>query len=76
MVLLTLAGTGSGPWVMADLENGLWAGADRVTPSNSALNYPFVTAMLKGGAHGFSLKAGDATQGHLQTMWHGPVLRP
>ena len=28
--------------------------------------------MLKGGSHGFALKAGDATQGHLQTMWDGP----
>ena len=55
-----------------DLENGLWAGEQRVTPSNTALNYPFVTAMVKGGAHGFALKAGDATQGHLQTMWSGP----
>ena len=55
-----------------DLENGLWAGEQRVTPSNTALNYPFVTAMVKGGAHGFALKAGDATQGHLQTMWNGP----
>jgi len=23
-------GAGSGPWVMADIENGLWAGKDKV----------------------------------------------
>ena len=37
---------------MADLENGLWAGEQRVTPSNTALTYPFVTAMVKGGKTG------------------------
>ena len=65
-------GYGNGPWVMADLENGLWAG--NVTPnlSNMPLNYPFVTAMVKGGANGFALKAADATQGKLQTMYDGP----
>ena len=65
-------GSGEGPWVMADLENGLWAGEQRVTPSNTALTYPFVTAMVKGGKNGFALKAGDATQGHLQLMYDGP----
>jgi hypothetical protein len=33
---------------------------------------PFVTAMVKGGANGFALKGGDATQGKLTTMWDGP----
>jgi hypothetical protein len=28
--------------------------------------------MLKGGANGFALKAADATQGKLMTMWDGP----
>lgn len=36
------------------------------------LRYPFVFAMLKGGANGFALKAGDATQGKLMTMYDGP----
>ncbi len=65
-------GAGSGPWVMADLENGLWAGADRVNNNNLPLNYDFVTAMVKGGTDGFALKAGDATQGKLQLMYDGP----
>lgn len=39
-------GSGSGPWVMADLENGLWAGANRTTPSNTPLVHPFVFAMV------------------------------
>ena len=60
------------PSVQADLENGLWAGADRVNNGNMPLTYPFVFAMVKGKANGFALKAGDATQGKLQTMWDGP----
>jgi hypothetical protein len=31
------SGGGDGPWVMADLENGLWAGKDRVNPDNAPL---------------------------------------
>jgi hypothetical protein len=65
-------GSGSGPWVMADLENGLWAGANKVNNANTPLTSPFVTAMVKGGSNGFALKGGDATQGKLTTMWDGP----
>lgn len=65
-------GSGSGPWVMADLENGLWAGNERVNPNNMPLNFPFVTAMVKGGTNGFALKAGDATNGQLTKMFDGP----
>jgi hypothetical protein len=51
-------GTGSpgghtnGPWVMGDLENGLYAGwqnnQDQNISTNTALKYDFVTAMLVG----------------------------
>jgi len=57
---------------MADLENGLFAGNVRVNPGNAPLTYEFVTAMVKGGANGFALKAADATQGKLQLMYDGP----
>ena len=65
-------GDGEGPWVMADLENGLWAGNVRANPDNAPLRYPFVMAMVKGGTDGFALKAGDATQGKLMLMYDGP----
>jgi hypothetical protein len=65
-------GLGSGPWVMADLENGLWAGSDRVNPDNVPLTYEYVVAMVKGGSNGFALKAADATQGKLMLMYDGP----
>ena len=57
---------------MADLENGLWAGNERVNNNNQPMNFPFVMAMVKGGSNGFALKGGDATQGTLTTLYDGP----
>lgn len=64
----------AGPWVMADLENGLWACGTpgNVNPNASPAISPFVTAMLKGGTNGFGLKSGDATKGSLVKTYEGP----
>jgi hypothetical protein len=66
-------GTGKGPWVMGDLENGIWAGNE--TPINTRsvpLALPFVFAMLKGdSANHWALKGADATAPPLQTMFDG-----
>lgn len=68
-------GAGAGPWVMADIENGLWAGNETVQESNKPINATFVTAMLKGGSDGFALLGGDATAaGGLQKLYEG--VRP
>ena len=65
-------GNGTGPWVMADLENGLWAGSDRVGTSNTPIDAEYVTAMAKGKAGGFALKGGDAQlSGGLKTLYEG-----
>jgi len=63
-------GQGDGPWVMADLENGLWAGDQRVTPAPS-FNHTYVTAMAKGRKGGFGLKGGNAQAGMLQKLHEG-----
>jgi hypothetical protein len=66
-------GSGSGPWVMADLENGLFAGQSFAAPaSNTSLVADFVSAMLKGKPGSFALKGGDAQAGALKTMYDGP----
>ena len=58
---------------MADLEKGLWAGNERVNPNNQPLiGIEFVSAMVKGKTDGFALKAGDATQAQLPTLFDGP----
>lgn len=66
------SGDAKGPWVMADLENGLWGGDQKVNPSNTPIQAEYVTAMVKGKAGGFELKGGDAQQGTLATKYSGP----
>ncbi len=66
-------GAGTGPWVMADLESGLWPSNSSLNLQNIPLTFPFVTAMVKGGSNGFALKGGDATNSSsLITMYDGP----
>jgi non-reducing end alpha-L-arabinofuranosidase len=60
--------TGSGPWVFADLENGLFTGANGRNANNTSVPYDYVTAMVKGDATTYTIKAGDATTGSLKTM--------
>lgn len=67
---------GDGPWVAADLENGLYQSADA---GNDKLHYrgdktPFVTAFLKNDGHTFfELRSGDAQKGPLSVNYHGPL---
>ena len=61
-----------GPYVMADLEAGMYAGNSSFNPANSPMNdTDFVTAMLKGHICEFSLKAGDAQAGKLMAKYDG-----
>lgn len=65
-------GTGHGPWVMADLEDGLWAGNQKpYSMQNSAIDADYVTAMLKGEANRWALKGGDAQVGRLKKLFEG-----
>lgn len=65
-------GGGSGPWVMADLENGVFAGGSASVPGNTPLVAKYVTLILKGpsGNH-YTLKDGDAQSGALAIKWDG-----
>jgi hypothetical protein len=65
-------GAGNGPWVMADLENGLYTATNFTSnPMNTPLTSDFVTAMVKGFAGGFAVKGGNAQSGTLTTMYDG-----
>jgi len=64
---------GSGPWVMADLENGLFAGANGTNTNNTGRNSPFVTGMLKMNSTTYALKDGNANSGGLKTSYSGPL---
>jgi non-reducing end alpha-L-arabinofuranosidase len=67
---------GHGPWVQADLENGLFmsnVGAEE-DADYTGNTTPFVTAMLKNnGVHKFALMNADAQRGPLHTHWSGPL---
>jgi hypothetical protein len=67
-------GAGSGPWVMGDLENGLWAGSVSPYDNNMPVTWSYVTAMVKGDAAGknhWTIKEGDATSGSLIVPFDG-----
>jgi hypothetical protein len=67
-------GAGNGPWVMGDLENGLWAGNTSPYSGNATITYKYITAMLKGDAAGknhWAIKAGNAQSGTLTSMFDG-----
>ncbi len=66
-------GSGNGPWVMADLEDGVYAGGSTAAPAtNTPLIASYVTAMLKGpSGNRFVLKGGDAQSGALATKYDG-----
>ena len=67
------SGSGSGPWVMADLEDGVYAGGSTAAaPSNTSLVADYVTAMLKGpSGNRFVLKGADAQSGGLAIKYDG-----
>lgn len=65
-------GSGQGPWVMADLENGLWGSNISKSKELPTVGAAFVTAMVKGdsGNH-WAVKGGDANQATLTTLYDG-----
>jgi len=67
--------TGPGPWVEADLENGMYS--SNTGPNSSSyqgVNFPFVTAMEKNnGTSNFTLKYANATSGALSTGYSGAL---
>jgi hypothetical protein len=65
-------GTGNGPWVMADLENGLFSGVNAGYNSNDpTVNYRYLTAIIKGQPNNWAIRAGNAQSGGLSTYYNG-----
>jgi len=69
------SGNGTGPWVMADLEGGVFSGPS--TAKNNSLmsqTSKYVTAIEKNnGTTEMALKAADATTGTLNTYYKGAL---
>jgi len=67
--------TGRGPWVQADLENGLFPGGSTHWNQNQrAFTDRFVTAVLKNdGVNKLALRGGNAQSGGLTTLYAGTL---
>ena len=67
--------SGTGPWVQADLENGLFSGGSRTwNPGQVAETSHFVTAMLKNnGTTQMALKGANAQSGSLTQLYSGAL---
>jgi len=67
--------SGTGPWVQADLEWGLFPGGSSTwNPNQRPFTSKFVTAMLKNnGTSRFALKGSSAQTGSLFTLWDGSL---
>jgi hypothetical protein len=64
--------SGKGPWVQADLENGVFQGGTPTDTANTGNGSKFVTAVLKNnGTNTFALKGGNAQTGSLSTWYEG-----
>ena len=66
--------SGSGPWVQADLENGLFSGGNGNNPNNHGNTSAFVTALVKNnGTTTYAIKGGNADSGGLTTWYNGSL---
>jgi hypothetical protein len=69
------SGAGSGPWIMADLENGLFSGANvKQNTGDPTITNRFVTAVIKGGPNKWAIRGGNGASGALSTYYNG--VRP
>ena len=68
-------GGGAGPWVMADMENGVYAQASfAANAADTSQTSPYVTAMVIGRSGSFALKGGNAQTETLTSFYDG--VRP
>lgn len=66
------SGSGSGPWIMADLENGLFSGSSvSENAADSSITSRFVTAVVKGEPNKWAIRGASAVSGLLSTYYSG-----
>ncbi|MBE1495835.1 hypothetical protein H4696_002935 [Amycolatopsis lexingtonensis] len=65
-------GAGNGPWIMADLENGLFSGINqRYNANDPTISHRYLTAIIKGGPNRWAIRGGNAQSGGLSTFYDG-----
>ena len=68
-------GSGNGPWIMADMENGLFSGANAgLNSADPTIADRFTTAMIEGESNQWAILGGNAQSGGLSTFYSG--VRP
>jgi len=66
------SGAGKGPWVMGDLENGMFSGEGLSNNANDpTITFQWLTAIVKGKPGHWAIRAGDAQTGSLATYFDG-----
>lgn len=67
------SGAGNGPWLMGDLENGLFSGyGNKQNTNDPTITNRFFTAVLKGDSSNlWALRGGNAQSGSLSTFYSG-----
>jgi len=65
-------GSGNGPWIMADLENGLFSGVNQHYNANDpTISHRYLTAIVKGGPNLWAIRGGNAQSGGVSTFYSG-----
>ncbi|MGX4655227.1 arabinofuranosidase catalytic domain-containing protein [Micromonospora sp. SCSIO 07396] len=65
-------GAGNGPWIMADLENGLFSGVNQKYNANDpSISHRYLTAIIKGEPNHWAIRGGNAQSGNLSTFYNG-----
>jgi hypothetical protein len=68
-------GSGNGPWIMADMENGLFSGSSAgYNAGDPAISDRFTTAMIEGEPNQWAILGGNAQSGGVSTFYSG--VRP
>ena len=66
--------SGVGPWIQADLENGVFTGNGSSNLNALSLNSPFVTAVLRNnGQNQYALDGGNATAATVNSYYSGAL---
>jgi hypothetical protein len=65
-------GSGNGPWIMADMENGLFSGSSAgLNSGDPTIADRFTTAMIEGEPNQWAILGGNAQSGSVSTFFSG-----
>jgi hypothetical protein len=69
------SGAGTGPWFMADLGAGVWAGGQGASntdnPNNPSMKIDYAFGILKTNSSGYAIRVADVQSGSLTTAYDG-----